>query len=597
LSISFLIINGCQTFPDKTIIKNRKEYCTTQGLFKNKWWQFYERAQSCAAGQFWSEAENDFRDAIKRFNMDKKDARTYGMRYVDRGYFPHRELGIVLLKQGQLKNAIHELERSIHDEPSSRAKEYLDIAIKAFLEKTSQDRQKPCIQIDAPENNIWTNELFTIIRGRAFDNTYVQHVNINGKSFYIDHAQQEISFWKKMPLSAGKNTITIMATDIMGYTALSTITINSDRTGPIISMDHSSLYVFDQAGIAEVIMGDKRMQINGRNEISMPLANNVLPVIAIDISGNITKSKAAINYHACVVASAADFRHLCRPSHTQINISKPDYMNDDTRIYPVYLDDIHIEGNICGYPVHQLFCNSQTIAIKGKTKTWFSFIQNLNNGRNGLIIRAFDNHGLRSEKHIKIDKRTLDVNKIDYRMKLSFQQNNISPFVRKLINPFIKIIHTRQRFRYTHDMKLADSLLTFFIDKEEGRYLGISVSMTDLSTQEPLANADDYAPVTEFAPVTLQEINHMLTKIHIVLENELPLYVGKIIDIMDPPQITIDMGKLAGLMKNMMVVVFNKEQNNVLGCARIMAPDNFTSRANIIENYHEIQRGDHVITK
>ncbi|KPA13605.1 hypothetical protein MHK_006209, partial [Candidatus Magnetomorum sp. HK-1] len=105
-----IFLQGCQSFPDKTIIKDGKKYCFTENNFKNRFWQFYVRGQSCAEGQFFIEAEHDFREAIKRFKFDKKDARTYGMRYVDRGYFPHRELGIVLLKQERYQEAIKELE-------------------------------------------------------------------------------------------------------------------------------------------------------------------------------------------------------------------------------------------------------------------------------------------------------------------------------------------------------------------------------------------------------------------------------------------------------------------------------------------------------
>jgi tetratricopeptide (TPR) repeat protein len=80
------------------------------GTFRGKWWNYYERALESAEKGDWDAALSDLNAAIDKRDKDQRNARTYGMHFVD--YFPHRELGIAYFNKGDLANAAKELEDS-----------------------------------------------------------------------------------------------------------------------------------------------------------------------------------------------------------------------------------------------------------------------------------------------------------------------------------------------------------------------------------------------------------------------------------------------------------------------------------------------------
>ena len=92
--------------------------CAGQTFF-----EYYEEGVKYAEIDSLNEAETCFKQALKFRNKDDKQARTYGMHFME--YFPNRELGILYYKGQHLDLAIDFLEKSMSDEPSDRAREYL----------------------------------------------------------------------------------------------------------------------------------------------------------------------------------------------------------------------------------------------------------------------------------------------------------------------------------------------------------------------------------------------------------------------------------------------------------------------------------------
>ncbi|NJL58721.1 MAG: hypothetical protein HC887_02785 [Desulfobacteraceae bacterium] len=134
LVIVFMIYPGCYPLPDRiSKMKDGKEYGDTEGLFRHRWWNYYERGLSFADGEFWQDAESDLREAIRQRDSDKRRARTYGLHFID--YFPHRELGIVLFMQGRIEEAEKELKHSYHTVKSAKTALFLDRTRKALIEK------------------------------------------------------------------------------------------------------------------------------------------------------------------------------------------------------------------------------------------------------------------------------------------------------------------------------------------------------------------------------------------------------------------------------------------------------------------------------
>lgn len=121
LTLSALLLYGCKPISENPEVRDGKAYCLIKRTtFKGRWWHYYERALSCAEGAFWERAERDFREAIHIREKDERRARTYGMHFLD--YFPHRELGILYYQTGRTREAHAELELSLGQFPSDKAR-------------------------------------------------------------------------------------------------------------------------------------------------------------------------------------------------------------------------------------------------------------------------------------------------------------------------------------------------------------------------------------------------------------------------------------------------------------------------------------------
>ena len=122
-----LSLGSCTVESGKVYMVDGKPYCVASGIWRNKWWQNYERGLSCADGKFWDEASASFRAALADSlgQTDRWRVNTYGVRFID-DYFPHRELGIVYYQQKRYEEAQHELELSLSTTENAKAKFYLN---------------------------------------------------------------------------------------------------------------------------------------------------------------------------------------------------------------------------------------------------------------------------------------------------------------------------------------------------------------------------------------------------------------------------------------------------------------------------------------
>ena len=142
LSLLVLCLAGCAVDTGKVYVKDGKEYgVTPRQTWRSRWWDYYDRGSSYAAGEYWNEALADFQAAIRQRHDDQRQARTYGMHRSD--YFPHRELGIVYYRQGHYTEAIDELTTSLSSVDTAKAKFYLNKARRSFLQQTRRDTAAP----------------------------------------------------------------------------------------------------------------------------------------------------------------------------------------------------------------------------------------------------------------------------------------------------------------------------------------------------------------------------------------------------------------------------------------------------------------------
>ncbi|MEX2016292.1 MAG: hypothetical protein WD873_06600, partial [Candidatus Hydrogenedentales bacterium] len=133
LAAGFLSPISCKTGePGDVYVRDGEQFGVTEGRFRGRWWNHYERGTSFLRGGFYAEAEEDFRGALSGRRRDQRWARTYGLHLVP-AYFPHRELGITLFRQGRVEEAIDHFDTSLGMAWSARAAYYRDLARRELL--------------------------------------------------------------------------------------------------------------------------------------------------------------------------------------------------------------------------------------------------------------------------------------------------------------------------------------------------------------------------------------------------------------------------------------------------------------------------------
>ncbi|WP_300671999.1 caspase family protein [Desulfoluna sp.] len=317
----------------------------TSGAFRHRYWNYYERGLSYSEGGFWAEAEEDFREALLKREVDGLRSRTYGLHFIE--YFSHRELGIALFHQGRFLESIKELETSLGHVTSSKAQFFLDKARKSWLEDHRMDMELPEIICRTPADRDVVNRNKILVSGVATDDTFVKEILINGKPVQVDLSAQEVSFSTEVSLAQGENIITIAVRDLTGKTARLERTIRCDRLGPILSIYepvasdlmentyHINAYVGDDSGIRDVLLNGQSLACVPVSEVVLDCPVTLAPgevkvvISAEDQAGNITTAQillpdflpggkagsfpglllASLDTPLCLLANADSHRH------------------------------------------------------------------------------------------------------------------------------------------------------------------------------------------------------------------------------------------------------------------------------------------------
>ena len=117
------------------------------------------------------EAIEEFSKALSESDKEQKMTRFYGMRYGE--YFPHREKGICHYTLKQYKSATEELETSLVQEPTDRARKYLDMA-KAEMKRGTQEVAVEIVK---------TPEELKITKAARAENRYAVAVVIGNRDY------------------------------------------------------------------------------------------------------------------------------------------------------------------------------------------------------------------------------------------------------------------------------------------------------------------------------------------------------------------------------------------------------------------------------
>jgi TolB-like protein len=387
----FSFIWGCAVEVSQgPVEKDGRMYGTTQGAFRHRWWNYYERGLSFSEGDLWKEAEADFRQAVSQASADERRARTYGLHFVD--YFPRRELGVALFHQHRYAEAAQELEASLSTEISARAQFYLDKTRKAMIEQAGSDLSPPRIAISAPARDVVTKDFSITVTGEAADDTFVKEIRINNRPVRVDLSSPRILFTQAVPILAGENTIQVEARDLTGKVSRENIRIGCDRSGPIVTLDDITLedraanvfhikgYVFDDSGIKTVQINEKSISGGGGKETEITHsaalgAGGEIIIIAEDQAGNRTRAE--------FTPSSLPRRSRIHPESLALGIGGLE-LSDHTIHQPILLAALESDG----YAPPIMSGTGHAPWISAGNRPGSGFILAQDDGQRGRVLRA-----------------------------------------------------------------------------------------------------------------------------------------------------------------------------------------------------------------
>lgn len=466
--ITAFCLPACHTPPDEKYIKNGKPYGVVKGLFRERWWNFYERGISFSAGEFWQEAAKDFEEAIRQRDKDQRRARTYGMHFTD--YFPHRDLGVAYYHMGDYENALKELEYSLSSVESSKAKFYLNKVRQSLLEKGTADLQPPGITIAEPEPGIVTNRYEVTVKGQVDDDAYAAAITINGAPLFLELAAKQLPFAKDVTLESGPNDITVVARDLTGKESTARVQVTADFVGPCIEITNyvngeqikgASLVLrgnlFDDTGIASLSIDGKELPCERQKELPFAMAlalkpgENKIGLLAVDLAGNETKGEFILNSTPEKAAAQSNHRiHQSQPLRlVTLELGVLDIggnlllakapesgqtagapaitMKDLTEAQTVYYETIFIDGSAASAnEIVRIEMNGEPLSVRPGKNIFFSTLVKLKEGENSFAFKAVDATGAESSKTVLITREIPQVMDVGSRMALT-----ILPFEHK----------------------------------------------------------------------------------------------------------------------------------------------------------------------
>jgi TolB-like protein len=506
----FLLLAGCAEQPVGPVYtKEGKEYGKVQGAFRGRWWNYFERGLSYGEGGFYKEAFEDFRMAIEQRSEDERMARTYGMHFID--YFPHRELGVVFFRMGNLKAARSELETSIAQFPTAKARFYLDRVRKALIEEEAKDVPPPRLVLDIERDELWTREDPVILSGTAEDERYVAGITISGAPLFLEGAQTKVFLREPLHLTQGTHEVKVEARNLMGKTALQRVIIHVDREGPVIaleSVEHLeegviiSGWVYDDTAVTELIISETPVLGHPGREISfrstLPRGKREVELVTRDRLGNETSARLDLTppsrSQAPIRLASTDPRLLLASILKPKDTRPPDIkLKGWTDSQTVFLEKAYIDGQVVdASPIVSLTINGAPIHRRKGTQIFFGHLAELRKGDNQIVIEATDEVGNAAAKRISVTRQIPAALQIQERLSLTvlpFEQSGVASalslsFQDRLIDSLVNLDRFRVVERKELDLILEEQKRsqTDLIDRSTALRMGKLVAAQSIVT-------------------------------------------------------------------------------------------------------------------
>jgi hypothetical protein len=648
-----LLTATCAVPPAPVYERNGERYGETAGLFRQQWWSYYERGTSYARGDYRGEAAHDFTAALALRDDDYRQARTYGMHYVD--YFPNRELGIVRLADGRYEEAVTLLEHSLSHVASQRARYFLDRARQLRLLQTGEDTQPPTLSIDTPLAGLITRELSVAITGHAADDTFVAAVNIGGQPFPIALSEPLVRFQMAVELREGENHVAVRATDLVGHATEASVSVVADFHGPEVTIievvaERDGLrvagWVYDLSGVVNLTVGGHPVALHGdefTTHIGDPGSSGALEVVATDRAGNTTRGKVTVpgmearSMSSILWAAGAD-RPLRAPRATDLAPRLDLYGWDE--IDTITADRIYLQGSaIDDHAVTALFLNGEPLLQHPGRQVMFGKVVPLTPGDNLLVLRAVDDAGHVLERRLTITRRPAPGHDIGDRLRLTCLPLHAADQSTGVValatdTALYTVLADRRRFQLVERSALEAVLCEHHLSaagladrrtpSHLGRLLGsdvvaagalvpfhegfeATVWLVNAATSHLLGIADGFMPARD-----LTASRGLAEKLAVAMEQTLPLVEGEVID-RDAAAIVTDLGETTRVKPEMGLWVFEPgpqlhhpttgvplgRDGHVIAEAVIDQVRPTTSRAVLVDpaRRSEIHAGQRAITK
>jgi hypothetical protein len=591
-----LLTATCAVPPAPVYERNGERYGETTGIFRQQWWSYYERGASYARGDYREDAARDFTAALRLRDDDCRQARTYGMHYVD--YFPNRELGIVRLADGRYEEAETLLSRSLTYVSSERARYFLNRARRLRLLHEGTDDSPPTIEIDTPGTRLVTRELSVPIAGHAVDDTFVAAVDVGGQPFPVPLSEPRVDFQRVVDLVEGENSVAVRATDLVGHAAEVRLSVLADFHGPEVTIIDVSPapdgllvtgHVSDLSGVASLSVGGQPVTWQGGEftaRIVLHGGDDDLEVVATDRVGNITRGQLQVpgrvakpTASALWASSARHMGHVSRFADTSPEIDL--YGWED--IHAVTADRIYLQGSVTDdSTVTTLSLNGEPLLRHAGRQVMFGKVVPLTLGDNLLIFRASDNTGHVTERCVTIRRRPTPGRSIGDRLRLtclplSAADPSTTAVARAVDASLYTVLATRQRFQLVERAALEAVLREHHLcvaglaDRRSsvrlGRLLGSDVVaigavvpfregfeatlwLVNTATSNILGEADGFMPARD-----LTASQGLAEALAVAMEQTLPLVEGRVTD-RDGATIVTDLGKGSRVKPEMGLWIF-----------------------------------------
>jgi TolB-like protein len=526
-----------------------------------------------------------------------------------------------------------------------------------------------------------------VISGLAEDEQYVAAIRIRGVPLFLEGSKKRIPFSEPLVLAQGHHTIEVEARNLLGKATKRQVVIHVDRQGPLVTIDELRIdetaaekkieisgFLYDEAGVSGVLINDIEIPIRPGVEVPfskrLTVDTSVLELVARDRLGNQTSAtipllgaakeisileetdtgkiaslKSAIRNPqfaiqnplllACADLDACNglIAGLFGPGDTRPPILQ---LRGWTDTQTVYVKKIYLEGQVSDEStIASLSINQIPILRRKGQSIFFSYLTELQEGENSIVVEARDGAGNLATKKISVFRRVPKALQLAERLSISVipfeQKGAVSEASVAFQDNLIAALVDRDRFRVLErdklDLILREQKLSRsdLIDRSTALRLGrlvaaqsiisgsiietragieIVARMIDTETSEIMATEDVYDEAKDL-PALRSLAEGMAIKFH----REFPLLGGLVIQ-SKGKQIFTDLGK--GKIKlQRRLIVYREEpiehpvtkkvlgaDNEILGRARVTQVLPEMSRAELLDDKGDtIKRLDKVITE